>query len=53
MDDESDWSRASELQNNRIDIRHVIWHQQKARVREIFEPKCSYPVEYPGDKVPE
>ena len=29
MDDESDGSRASELQYNRIHIRHVIWHQQE------------------------
>ncbi len=41
MDDESNRSRASELQNDRIHIRHVIWHQQKARFRQIFESECS------------
>ena len=48
MYDESDWLRTSQLENDRIDVCHVIGHQQKARMRQIFEAKRFYAVEGPG-----
>jgi hypothetical protein len=53
MYDESNCPRASQLENDRIDVCHVVWHQQKARLRQIFEAKRFYAVNGAGDKVSE
>jgi hypothetical protein len=53
MYDESNWPRASQLENDRIHVCHVIRHQQKTRLRQIFEAKRFYAVNGPGDKVSE
>jgi hypothetical protein len=50
MYDESDWLRASQLENDRIDVCHVIRHQQKAPLGQILEAKRFYAVDSPGDK---